>query len=272
MRKAKKWVVLVLALALMAPALAMADKLADIKAAGKLLVGTSANYPPYEFWYTDPATGKQTLEGFEMKLAEGLAKELGVEFVPVDQAFSGLITELRAGSIDIIISGMVQKPERLEVADFSTPYYFSKQVMLIHKDNAGTYTTVDSINGQKLGVQMGALQVEIASGQFPKSESMQLDSIPLLIMELRMGNVQGVILAESVAASYAMAYPELVISEVPIEYSSAGVGAAVAQGEGNKAFLDAVNAYLDKVMNDGTFAQWEQEAYQINGLLLQDSK
>lgn len=272
MKSLKKWAVLILVLALLLPTTALADKLADVKAAGKLIVGTSINFPPYEFWYTDPTTKEQKLEGFEMKMAEGLAKELGVEFVPVDQAFSGLITELRAGSIDVIMSGMVMKPERLEVADFSTPYFFSAQVMLTHMDNLEKYKTVESIDGEKLGVQMGALQVEIAAQQFPNSEAMQLDSIPMLIMELRMGNVQGVILAESVAASYATAYPDIAISEVPVMYSSAGVGVAIAQSEDNKAFLEAINAYVDKVLNDGTFDAWVEEAYQINGLLLQESK
>lgn len=272
MKQMKRWIVLVLALALLLPAAALADKLEDVKASGKLMVGTSINFPPYEFWYTDPAGGEQKLEGFEMKLAEGLAQELGVEFVPVDQAFSGLITELRAGSIDVIMSGMVMKPERLEVADFSTPYFFSAQVMLVHKDNTDKYKTVADIDGQKLGVQMGALQVEIAAQQFAKSEAMQLDSIPMLIMELRMGNVQGVILAESVAASYATAYPDIVISEVPVMYSSAGVGVAIAKSEDNAAFLAAINAYVDKALKDGTFDAWVEEAYQVNGLLLQESK
>jgi ABC-type amino acid transport substrate-binding protein len=272
MKRMKLWVALILALALMLPVVAMADKLADVKAAGKLLVGTSINFPPFEFWYDDPVTKEQKLEGFEMKLAEGLAAELGVEFVPVDQAFSGLITELRAGSIDVIISGMVMKPDRVELVDFSTPFFFGKQVMLVHKDKADTYKTVESINGQKLGVQMGALQVELAAEQFPDSEAMQLDSIPTLIMELAMGNVEGVILADSVAASYAKVNPNIVISEIPVAYSTAGVGIAVAKSEDNASFLEAINAYLEKVLADGTFEKWVDEAYEINGLLLQESK
>lgn len=273
MKRMKQWVVILMVLALMVPAVAMADKLADVKASGKLLVGTSINFPPFEFWYTDPTTNEQKLEGFEMKLAEGLAKELGVEFVPVDQAFSGLITELRAGSIDVIMSGMVMKPDRLEVADFSTPYFLGKQVMLVHKDNLDTYKTVADINGKMLGVQMGALQVEIAAEQFPESGTVLLDSIPLLIMELRMGNVEGVILADSVAGSYATAYPEIAISEIPVEYNiGTGVGAAIAKSDDNATFLAAINAYVDKVLSDGTFDAWVQEAYEINGLLLQESK
>lgn len=268
MKNIKKVLILALVFALLLPSAALANKLEDIKASGKLLVGTSINFPPFEFWYTDPATGQQKLEGFEMKFAQGLADELGVEFVPVDQAFSGLITELRAGSIDCIASGMVMKPDRLEVADFSTPYYTGKQVMLVKTDNLEKYKTVEDINGQKLGVQMGALQVEIAAEQFPKSETTQLDSIPMLVMELKMGNTEGLLLADSVAGSYAKVYPEIAISEIPVSYTSAGVGMAIAKTDDNKEFLDFINAYVDKVLNDGTFDKWVEEAYTINGLLL----
>ena len=267
----KKMLAIVLMMMLILPAALAGDKLADIKAAGQLVVGTSINFPPFEFWYTEPKTNEQRLEGFEMHFAKSLAEELGVEFVPVDQAFSGLITELRAGSIDIIISGMVMKPDRLEVADFSTPYYFGNQVMLVKKDNLATYQTVDSINGKKLGVQMGALQVEIAAEQFPQSESMQLDSIPMLVMELRAGNIEGLILAGSVANAYVSAYPDIAVSAIPVSYSSAGVGAAIAKDDNNKAFLDFINAYVDKITKDGTFDAWVQEAYEINGLLLQQN-
>ncbi|HHX21984.1 MAG TPA: transporter substrate-binding domain-containing protein [Clostridiales bacterium] len=119
---------------------------------------------------------------------------------------------------------------------------------------------------------MGALQVELAAEQFPASEAMQLDSIPTLIMELVMGNVEGVILADSVAASYAKVNPNIVISEIPVAYSTAGVGIAVAKSEDNASFLEAINAYLEKVLADGTFEKWVDEAYEINGLLLQESK
>lgn len=268
MKYAKKAIVLALALMMLLPLAASADKLADIKAAGKLVVGASAGFPPFEFWYTDPATGKESLEGFKMKFAQGLAEHLGVEFVLADQAFSGLITELRAGTIDVIISGMSMKPERLEVVDFSTPYFNGKQVMLVKTADLDTYKTPESMDGKKLGVQTGALQVDLAAQQFPKAEAMQLDNISVLVMELKMGNIDGVILADSVAASFAAVFPEVAISEIPVEYSSAGVGAAIAKGDGNAAFLAAINDYIALVKGDGTFDKWVEEAYKINGLLL----
>ena len=72
----KKIAALLLAVALlMTGSAALADKLDDILAAGKLVVGTEATFAPYEFYYTDPETGEEVLAGFEMDLARGLAAD-----------------------------------------------------------------------------------------------------------------------------------------------------------------------------------------------------
>ena len=267
----KKLLVILLSLMMLLPLAASADKLDDIKASGKLLVGASADFPPFEFWYADPATGKDTLQGIDMALAKGLAEYLGVEFVLVDQAFSGLITELRAGSIDIILSGMNIKPDRMEVVDFSVPYFSGTQVMVVKKDELDAYKTVEAMAGKTIGVQLGTLQQEIAETQFKDSEMLALDKIPLLVLELEMGGIDGLLLDNTVAFSYATVHPQIAVSEMPIAWEFDGMGAAVNKGDDNAAFLAAVNAYIEQVKTDGTLDTWTQEAYAINGLLLQQA-
>ena len=267
----KKFLIIVLSLMLLLPLAASADKLDDIKSSGKLLVGASADFPPFEFWYTDPATGEETLQGIDMALAKGLAENLGVEFVLVDQAFSGLITELRAGSIDIILSGMNIKPDRMEVVDFSVPYFSGTQVMVVKKDELDMYKAVETMAGKTIGVQLGTLQQEIAETQFTDSEMLALDKIPLLVLELEMGNIDGLLLDNTVAFSYASVHPKIAVSEMPIAWEFDGMGAAINKGEDNATFLKAVNEYIEMIMADGTLDAWTQEAYEINGVLLQQA-
>jgi len=265
----KKIVSLVIALVLvMSCVSASAGKLEDIQAAGKLVVGASVGFPPYEFYYDNPETGEEELQGFEMAMAKGLAEYLGVEFVLADQAFSGLITALRAGEIDCIISGMAIKPERLEVVDFSDTYFKGTQTMLIRTEDAEVYTTKESINGKPIAAQLGAFQMEIAEEQFPDSEVLSLDSVAIMVSELRSGNVDGVILTDTVSKSYASVFPDITISEMEIEYDKVGgVGVAIAQGD-DGALMEKINEYLALVLEDGTFQQWLDEAYALNGMLL----
>ena len=131
----KKITALVLALMLLAvSSCALADHLDDIKKSGKLVVGAEVSFAPFEFYMTGE-DGKEYEAGFEMDLARGLADELGVVLDVRDQSFAGLITALRAGELDCIISGMAIKPDRMEVVDFSTPYYIGEQVMLVRAED-----------------------------------------------------------------------------------------------------------------------------------------
>ncbi len=247
---------------------AHADKLSDIKESGKLIVGSQVDFPPYEFYFTNE-NGEEELAGFEMMLAKGLAEELGVELEVADQAFAGLINALNAGEIDLIISGMSAKPERREVIDFSDSYFSGTQVVAVHKDNLEKYTTVESLDGKTLGAQTGALQQTVAEEQFPNTEHVLLPKMPVLMMELDAGNVDAVIVTDTVAKSYMTVYPNIVISEIPVEYSGDGSAVGVAKGD-NEMLLAAINAYIEKVKASGEFDQWVDVALEQNGILLQN--
>ena len=58
---------------------ASADKLSELKEAGKIRVGANVAFPPYEFYYQDPETGEEVMEGFDVMLARGIGEELGLE-------------------------------------------------------------------------------------------------------------------------------------------------------------------------------------------------
>jgi polar amino acid transport system substrate-binding protein len=78
-----------------APAPAAA-KVAEIQKAGKLVIGTSADYPPYEFHSLKD--GKDIIVGFDIAIAEELAKDLGVALEIKDMQFDGLLAALQAGT------------------------------------------------------------------------------------------------------------------------------------------------------------------------------
>ena len=248
---------------------ASADQLSDIKEKGQLVVGASVSFPPYEFYYTNPETNTEEYAGFDMSLAKGVAEMLGVELVIADQSFAGLITALRAGEIDMIISGMAIREDRLEVVDFSAPYYTGGQIMMVRAEDYETLTTVEDMTGKKVGAQMGSLQAGILDEQFSNSEALVMDQIPLMVLDLLQGNLDGLLLTDLVAKTYMTLNPgKLAIAQVPVVYdSSAGVGIAVAKGD-NETLLAEVNAYIEKVLADGTFDAWLDTAVAQNATLV----
>ncbi|MBQ8130324.1 MAG: transporter substrate-binding domain-containing protein [Clostridia bacterium] len=239
-----------------------ADALSDLQAKGKIVVGVSVGYPPYEFYYTNPESGKEEMAGFDIALAYGIGEKLGLDVEIADQTFAGLITALQAGEIDLIISGMVAKPERKEVIDFSKPYYAATQIMMMTEEKANTLKTVEDMTGKKVGAQMGALQVDILEEQFSNAEPYIIDNVNVLVLDLVQGNIDGLLLADLVAKQYITAYKDsvpLVISDVPVVYNSNGASIGVAKGD-NESLIQALDAYIDEVKADGTFDSWVDTA------------
>jgi len=99
----------------------------EIETEEYLRVGTNAAFPPFEYI----ENGK--IIGFDISLAEYIAKDYGKRIHIVDKAFDTLIPALMSGSIDFIVAGMSITEDRKQVVDFSEPYYKSTQVIIVRQ-------------------------------------------------------------------------------------------------------------------------------------------
>lgn len=130
-----------------------ADDWARIQASGKLVVGTSAGYPPFSF-YTD----NFTLDGFDVVLAREMGQRLGLEVEIRDFAFEGLLNALQLGQIDMAIAALSVTTAREKVADFTRIYYVGEDAFLARVDAAisAIRQTPDLVN-YRIGVQTGSV-------------------------------------------------------------------------------------------------------------------
>ena len=235
---------------------AATNLLETIKASGKLRVGTSADYPPYEFHKI--VDGKDTIIGFDIEIVKAIAADLGVELVITDMGFDGLLTALQSGNIDMVIAGMTPTPERAEAVDFSDIYYTAVQKVIVRAKDAAAYTTIDSLAGKKVGAQLGAIQEGVVKDQMPQSELRALSKLPDLILDLKAGNVEAVVVEEPVAKAYIAANPELVLADVPLAQDEAG--SAIAMPKGSVELVEAVNATLARLTQEGKIDQFVTDA------------
>jgi L-cystine transport system substrate-binding protein len=106
------------------------DLLAEIKDDGKILVGTEGTYPPFTFHDT---SGKLT--GFDVELAEEVAKRIGVNVEFKETQWDGMFAGLDAKRFDMIANEVGIRPDRQEKYDFSDPYIKSAAVLIVSKDN-----------------------------------------------------------------------------------------------------------------------------------------
>jgi polar amino acid transport system substrate-binding protein len=135
------------------PAAQTNGKLAQIRAAGKLIVGTSADYPPYE---SIDANGN--FVGFDMDLIRAVGEKLGVEVEIRDMPFDSLIASLQKGKIDAVIAAMQATAEREEKVDFTIPYRMTKDAFIGAGNTTITLNKPEDAAGLTIGAQTGTVQ------------------------------------------------------------------------------------------------------------------
>ncbi|HEY9301321.1 MAG TPA: transporter substrate-binding domain-containing protein, partial [Phormidium sp.] len=116
----------------------------------KFVMVTSADYPPYEF--RDTASGSADIVGFDVDIANYIAKELGFQLEIKDTDFSGIIPAVQSGRADFAMAGMTPTAERKKNVDFSDIYYEAKNSIVARKGS--NLTTPKSLAGKKVGVQL----------------------------------------------------------------------------------------------------------------------
>ena len=122
------------------------NKLEEVKSKGKIVLGVSPDYAPYEFLTTE--NGNKKVVGADIYLAEQIAKKLGVEVEIQEMGFDSLIASLNANKVDMIISGINPTDERKKAVDFSDVYYTGKGIFVVNKDSE-EIKSVDDLKNKK---------------------------------------------------------------------------------------------------------------------------
>ncbi|KPL80821.1 hypothetical protein ADN00_01105 [Ornatilinea apprima] len=130
---------------------AAANKLEAIKKNGKVVIGTSADYPPFEF-----VDANGNFDGFDVALMNKLGEEMGVTVEIQDMPFDSLIAAVQEGKIDLAIAAFNYNEERDKTVDFSDPYYYAEDGFVAAEGFAGEFTKPEDAANYKLGVQTGS--------------------------------------------------------------------------------------------------------------------
>ena len=236
-----------------------ATLLEQIKAKGKVVVGTEAQYAPYEFKDLDA-----NFAGCDMWLAQQIADSLGVELEVVDMAFDGIIPAVQSGQVDLGIAAFTNTPERAEEIDFSDLYETSAQLLIVKAGNADTYSTKESLAGLKVGAQKGTIQSQLIQSALPESELFELEKYPALALEVQNGNIAGLVVDQAVGeALVASSNGALEVSNFTFTAEEASFGKSVVIAKGNEDLVAVVNEVINKVTADGSYQKAYDEAVEL---------
>ena len=221
--------------------------LQEIKDSGKLVVGTCADYPPYE-WHLIK-DGKDEIIGFDIDIAQAIADELGVELEIKDMDFDGLIPALSTGKIDMIIAGMNPTEERKQSVDFTDIYYTQKDALVIKSEDAENIQSENDLKKASLATQKATIQETYLLENFPDAALQSVPKWNTAILSLVTGKVDAVLMVETVAKQYVEQNEGLEIAGFDV--ASTPNESAIAVAKDNKDFLDAVNDILDEMKESG---------------------
>ena len=248
--KMKKFVSLLLALLMIASLAACGKKANDDKSSSDsktLVMGTSADYAPFEFMYKGE-NGTMQYGGIDVSVGQYIAENMGKELKVENMAFDYLLPALVKGDFDIVISAMEVDEKRLQSADFSDPYYTDlPPAILVKASNAASYKTLADFAGKSVAAQTGTTKLDIVNDQLTGANAVPLQLVTDMVNELVNGKVDAIVVDGAVAKQYAETNKDLVIADASSELGAAQpYCVAVAKGD-PKGLLPAINAAIAKM-------------------------
>lgn len=254
----KKMIAMLLALVMALSLAACGEKANDGNtdndaAKTELVLGTSADYAPFEFMYPDDS-GEMVYGGIDVSVAKYIAEDMGLTLKVENMGFDYLLPSLDKGDFDIVLAAMEATPERLENADFSDPYYTDvPPAILVKADKADQYKTLADFAGKTVGAQTATTKLDMVN-EMEGVTPVALQSVLDLVNELVYDKVDAILVDGGVAKEYAASNPDLVIADASAELGEATpYCVAVAKGD-PKGLLPAINAAIAK-MNEANMLE-----------------
>lgn len=225
----------------------------------KLIVGTSADYPPYES--VDEAGN---FVGFDLDLIREVGKRMGVEVEIKDMAFDALIAAVQEKKVDVVIAAMQSSPERDEKVDFSNPYHYQKDAFLTAADSPIVLNKALDAAGHSIGVQTGTIQEKWAMENLvpagtKEDQIFRYERVDQGALDVKAGRVDILFINADPAAELAK---NLGIKVALVTDETVIGGQSIALPEGEKALKEDIDRILAELEKEG-FIQKLQEKWGI---------
>ncbi len=208
-------------------------------AGGTLVMGTNAEFPPYEYYEG------QEVVGIDAEMAAAVAEKLGMDLKIEDMAFDSLIPALSSGKVDIVAAGMTVTEDRLASVNFSDTYATGIQAIIVPEDSE--ITSADDLAGKTIGVQQGTtgdLYASDVEGATIERYAKGMEAV----QSLSQGKIDAVIIDNEPANVFVSEVAGLKI----LDEAFATEDYAIAVAKDNEELLDQINTALAELKEDGT--------------------
>ncbi len=218
----------------------------------KLVMGTSADYPPFEFHIMEDGTDK--VVGIDVAMSYIIAEDMGLELEIAEMNFDNLFTLMGQGNCDMVVAALETSPEREANASCSDPYYTDLPAMILVKaENADLYTSIEDFDGKSVGAQTATTKADIVTGEMTGALPVLMTSVVDLVNALSYDKCDAVVVDGAVAMQYAEANEGLVIADVAL--GEAYPFRVWVAKDDPLNLLPSINETIARITTDGTMEE-----------------
>ena len=222
-----------------------AEQKPDFVSGGVLKVCTGGEFPPMEY-YENP--GDKDLVGFEIDVMDAIAKQWDAKAEYVVGDFKGLLPSLDSKRCDLVASGILITPARLEKYDV-IPYFSSHIVMVTAANDTETKVPAD-VSGKVMAIEAGTsyekmvvdLNAELEAGGKAPIQAQTYPSASGVIEQILVGRATATITQDTTAAYRMLQVP----GRLSISYTydqSENYGIYLRKSDGDRQMLkEAIEA------------------------------
>ena len=237
--KTKKFASVLLVLMLsMAFVFAGGSKEETTTSSNTLKVAMECGYAPYNWTQTTDANGAVRISGsteyaygYDVMMAKLIAEKLGKNLEIVKLDWDSLVPAVQSGTVDCVIAGQSITSDRLQMVDFTTPYYYASIVCLVNEGSK--YESAQCISDLKGAVctsQQNTVWYDVCLPQIENANILPAqESAPAMLVALSAGRVDLICTDMPTAQAALVAYPSFRL----LDFTSSSDNFVVSQEEIN---------------------------------------
>lgn len=233
-------------------------KEASSSSSNTLKVAMECGYAPYNWTQTTDANGAVKISGsteyaygYDVMMAKLIAEKLGKDLEIVKLDWDSLVPAVQSGTVDCVIAGQSITSDRLQMVDFTTPYYYASIVCLVNEGSK--YENAQGISDLKGAVctsQQNTVWYDVCLPQIEDANILPAqESAPAMLVALSAGRVDLICTDMPTAQAALVAYPSFRLldfteSDDNFVVSQEEINIGISVSKNNPELTSAINEVL----------------------------
>ncbi len=237
------------------------ESTSDNSSTKTLKVAMECGYAPYNWTQTTDANGAVRISGssdyaygYDVMMAKYIAKELGYDLEIVKLDWDSLVPAVQSGTADCVIAGQSITSDRLQMVDFTDPYYYASIICLVNKDSKyASAKGVADLEGASCTSQQNTVWYDVCLPQIKNAKILPAqESAPAMLVALAANRVDLVCTDMPTGQAALVAYPDFRLLDFSatsdnFQVSQEEINIGISVSKKNPELTKAINGVLSKL-------------------------